>query len=214
MELQSPSDPSVLPPTFPLESLCSAWWMDASIRISIAEVLAEPLRRQLYQTTVRKHILASAIVSGFGVYRWDGSLGGAVSAPLFVPAFPFQGKNSELRFLRWMGVPIPQLKAMPIHWIDSLQVLSPLCWVFQLISSPLVPGNLLLPWHLGLSNSYLQFPIPDCYTPLLNFMTICTFPPFPPTPCTSPCFALPLHTPSQVPTSRVFKSVCYYTIPN
>jgi hypothetical protein len=31
--------------------------------------------------------------------------------------------------------------------------------VFPLISSLLGPGNLLGPWHLGLSNGYPQFPI-------------------------------------------------------
>ena len=42
-------------------------------------MLIEPLRRQLYKTHVSKHFLASAIVWGFGVCRWDGSLGGVVS---------------------------------------------------------------------------------------------------------------------------------------
>ena len=51
-----------------------------------------------------------------------------------------------------------------------LQVLSPLCWVFQLISSLLGPGNLLGPWHLGLFSGYPQFPIPYCYTSLFNFL--------------------------------------------
>ena len=40
---------------------------------------AEPLRRQLYQAPVSKHLLASTIVSGFGNCIWDGSPGGAVS---------------------------------------------------------------------------------------------------------------------------------------
>jgi hypothetical protein len=43
------------------------------------QTLAEPLRGWLYQAPVSKHFLASAIVSGFGVCRWDGSLGGTVS---------------------------------------------------------------------------------------------------------------------------------------
>jgi hypothetical protein len=67
----------------------------------------------------------------------------SVSAPLFVPAFPFDRKNSGLIFLRWVGGPIPQQGAMPIHWIWSLQVLFPLCWVFWLKSSLLGPGNLI-----------------------------------------------------------------------
>ena len=36
-------------------------------------------RGQSYQAPVSKHFLASATVSGFGVYGWDGSLGGKVS---------------------------------------------------------------------------------------------------------------------------------------
>jgi hypothetical protein len=64
------------------------------------------------------------------------------SAPLFVPAFPFDRRNSGLLFSRYVGGPIPQPGAMPIHWIWSLQVLSPLCCVFWLMSSLLGSGNL------------------------------------------------------------------------
>jgi hypothetical protein len=46
--------------------------------------------------------------------------------------------------LRWVGGPIPQPEAVPMQWIWSLQILSPICWLFQLMSSPLGPGNLLL----------------------------------------------------------------------
>jgi hypothetical protein len=56
----------------------------ASICICSSQVLTEPLRRQLYQGPVSKHCLASAIVSGFGVWRWNGSLGGVVSAWTFL----------------------------------------------------------------------------------------------------------------------------------
>jgi hypothetical protein len=85
--------------------------------------------------------------------RW-GSLWMAfspVSALLFAPTFPFDGSDSGLIFLRWVGGPILQHGATPIHWIWSLQVLSPLCWIFWLMSSLLGSGNLLGPWHLGLS---------------------------------------------------------------
>ena len=90
----------------------------------------------------------------------------SVSAPLFVPAVPFDRLNSGLIFLRWVGDPIPQPGALPIHWIWSQQVLSHLCWVFQLMSSMLGPGNLLGSWHLGHSSGYHQFLLPHCYTPL------------------------------------------------
>jgi hypothetical protein len=76
--------------------------------------------------------------------------------------------------LRWVGGPIPQPEAMPNLWIWSLQVLSPLCWVFQPMSSTLGPGRLLLSWHLGLSNP--QFPTPHLYIFLFNLLILCTSP--------------------------------------
>jgi len=51
-----------------------------------------------------------------------------VFVPLFVPAFPLDRNNSVLKVLRWEGGLFPQLRAMPIHWIWSLRVLSALCW--------------------------------------------------------------------------------------
>jgi hypothetical protein len=51
---------------------------------------------------------------------------------------PFLDRNnSGLKFLRWVCGPIPQLEAMFIYWRQSLQVLSPPCWAFQVISSTL-----------------------------------------------------------------------------
>jgi hypothetical protein len=49
------------------------------ICICIAPDLAEPLNEKLYLAPVSKHFFVSAIVSEFGVSRWDASLGGAVS---------------------------------------------------------------------------------------------------------------------------------------
>jgi hypothetical protein len=53
---------------------------------------AEPLRRQLYQDPVSKHLLASTIGSGFGDCIWDGSPGRAISDPYskqyFYKVFP------------------------------------------------------------------------------------------------------------------------------
>jgi hypothetical protein len=69
MGLQTPSAPSVLPLTPPLEPLGSLQWLAACICICIGQALAEPLRRKLYQASVSKHFLASVIVSGFGVCR-------------------------------------------------------------------------------------------------------------------------------------------------
>ena len=67
------------------------------------------------------------------------------SAPFFSPVFPLDRNISRLKILRCVGGSIPQPGAMPNLWIWSLQVLSPLCWVFQLMSSLLGPGNLLSP---------------------------------------------------------------------
>jgi hypothetical protein len=73
------SAPSVLLLTSQLVFLCSVSWLAASIHVYIGEDVAEPLRRELYQAPVNKHFLASAIVSGVGVCKWVGSLGGAFS---------------------------------------------------------------------------------------------------------------------------------------
>ena len=68
---------SFSPLTPPLGIPGSVQWLAATK--CICEVLAEPLRRQLYQAPVNKLLLASAIVSGFGDCIWAGSPGGAVS---------------------------------------------------------------------------------------------------------------------------------------
>jgi hypothetical protein len=73
--LQTPSAPTFLALTSPLGSLLSLQWLAVSILICIGLALPEPLRGQLFQAPVSKHFLASALVSGFGVSRWDGSPG-------------------------------------------------------------------------------------------------------------------------------------------
>jgi hypothetical protein len=77
--LQIPSAPWVLSLALSLATLCSFGRMTVNIHFCICQALAESLRRQLYQAPVRKILLASAIVSGFGGCIWDGSPGGAVS---------------------------------------------------------------------------------------------------------------------------------------
>jgi hypothetical protein len=92
------------------------------------------------------------------ICRWDGSLGGVISGwpflqsllPFVVSVFSLYKNNSVLKFLRWMSGPIPQLGAMLIYWRWSLQVLSLLYWVFQLMSLELGSGNVSLSWSLGL----------------------------------------------------------------
>jgi hypothetical protein len=63
----------------PNSSIGGASWLAIIIIICICWALAEPLRGQLYQVPVSKHFLASRIVSGFDVCRWDRSLDGALS---------------------------------------------------------------------------------------------------------------------------------------
>jgi hypothetical protein len=70
------------------------------------------------------------------------------------------------------------------------------------MSSFLGPGNLLLPWHLGLTSGYPCFPILHWYTPPFNFWpSVLLLPslspptpdPFPPSPFSlpGPCYPLP-----------------------
>ena len=84
MRLQTPSAPTVHAPTSPLGSLCSVQCLAVYICICIGQVLAMPLKRQLYQAPVSKHFVASAIVSRFGVCLWDGSpVGLSSGCPFF-----------------------------------------------------------------------------------------------------------------------------------
>jgi hypothetical protein len=78
MGMQTPLAPWVLYLAQSLET-SSVQWMAVSIHFCICQALAEPVRRQLYQTSVIKLLLASTIVSGFGGCIWDGFPGGAVS---------------------------------------------------------------------------------------------------------------------------------------
>jgi hypothetical protein len=99
MGLQILSTPWVLSQAPSLGTLCSVQWMAVSNHFCICQALAEPLRRQLYQAPVSKHLLASMIVSWFG--DWippppgeGGSLWmviPSVSAPHFVSVTPFIG---------------------------------------------------------------------------------------------------------------------------
>jgi hypothetical protein len=64
MGLQTSSVPSVLsltPPLgTPLGTQCSVQWLAVSIHLCICQDLAEPLRRQLYQAPVSKHLCLKA----------------------------------------------------------------------------------------------------------------------------------------------------------
>jgi len=137
--------------------------------------------------------------------RW-GSLWMAfpsVSAPHSVPVFPLDRSHSGLKTWRRVGGPIPQPGALPNLWIWSLQVLPSLYWAFQLISSLLGPGSLLLSWHFGLADGYPQFPIPHCYTPLFKFLTLYIIP-SPPIPDPAPFLS---------PFPSLFLPSCFHPLP-
>jgi hypothetical protein len=101
----------------------------------------------------------------------------SVSAPLFVPVFPLDGSNSGLKFWRWVGGPISQPggHAYPLDMVSTGSP-SPL-WG---ISANVIPMRF---WEalasLASETFWLlpQFPTPHCYTPLFNFLTLCTSPP-------------------------------------
>jgi hypothetical protein len=84
MGLQAPSAPWVLSLAPPLWTLCLVQWLAESIHLYICQALAEPLRRQLYQAPVSKHLLVSTTVNGFGDCIWDGSPGRAFSGYIFL----------------------------------------------------------------------------------------------------------------------------------
>jgi hypothetical protein len=65
--------------TPPLRTLCSVQWLAASISLCTCQALAGPLRRQLYQAPVSKHLLSCTIGSWLSICIWDGPPGGSVS---------------------------------------------------------------------------------------------------------------------------------------
>jgi hypothetical protein len=71
MGLQTPSTSCVFSLAPLLATLCSVPMMAMSIHSYICQAMAEPLRRQVYEAPVSKHLLASTIVSGFGDCIWD-----------------------------------------------------------------------------------------------------------------------------------------------
>jgi hypothetical protein len=97
--LQTPLAPCVLSLAPPLGTLCSVQWMAVSIYFCICQALAEPLRRELYQAPVSKHLLAFTIVSGFGNCIWDGSPGAAVTE---WPFLQFLSQTLSLYFFQWV----------------------------------------------------------------------------------------------------------------
>jgi hypothetical protein len=56
------------------------------------------------------------------VHGMDPNLGSSLEGlsfsfySIFVPAFPLDKNKSGSKILRWVGIPVPQLKAMSIYW--------------------------------------------------------------------------------------------------
>jgi hypothetical protein len=76
MGLQTSSAPSILSLTPLLGTPCSVQWLTMSIHLCICQVLAELLRRQLYQAPASKHFLSSTMVSSLvTVYGIDPQVG-------------------------------------------------------------------------------------------------------------------------------------------
>jgi hypothetical protein len=79
MGLQTPSSTWVFSLVPPLGTLCSVQWLAENTHLCKCQALVKPLRRQLCQALVSKHLLTSTIVSGFSDYIWGVSPGEAVS---------------------------------------------------------------------------------------------------------------------------------------
>ena len=84
MGLHTPSALSVPSLSPPSGTLGSVQWLAKSIHLCICQALAEPLRRQVYQAPVSKHLLASTIESQFGDSIWNRSPDGTVSGWFFL----------------------------------------------------------------------------------------------------------------------------------
>ena len=137
-------------------------------------------------------------------YKMDPHVGQSPDVLLFslcstlFPCISFIQEKFLVKILRRVDGSVVQPGAVPILWIMSLQLLSPLCWVFQLMSSPLGPESLLLSWN--------QFPIPTAthllsisWPSLLSHLSPFNFSPLSPfTPVPVPLFPPP-HSPSQIP---------------
>jgi hypothetical protein len=111
MRLQTLSAPWVLSLAHSLGTLFSVQWVAVSIHFWVCQALAKPLRRQLYQNPVSKLLLASSIVSGFGVCIWDGSPGGTVSWWSFLQSLLINFLMFLFTFSIWMTFPLR-------YWIE------------------------------------------------------------------------------------------------
>ena len=126
MSFQTPSAPAVLALTYPLGSPRSVQYLAVYICICICPALAEPLKGHLYKAPVSKYFLAQqqCLVSADGLDPYVGQSLDGLSfnfCSTLCPCISLDRRNSELIFLWWVGSPIPQLGAVLIHWVWSLQ---------------------------------------------------------------------------------------------
>ena len=100
------------------------------------------------------------------------------------PCISFRQEQLWVKILEMGGWPHPSIKGC-VYPLDMVSTgfPSPLWGISaNAIPSQMGPGRLLLSWHLGLSGCCPLFSIPHCYTPLFNFLILCTSPQSPPTP--------------------------------
>jgi hypothetical protein len=93
------------------------------------------------------------------------------------PHISFRQELLWVKNLEVNGWPPPPTGGLSNLWIWSLQVLFPLCWAFQLISSLYGSGSFLLSCHLRLAGGYPQFFLHHCYKPLFKFLILWISPP-------------------------------------
>ena len=109
------------------------------------------------------------------------------------PRISFRQEPFWVQIFEFGGWPHPSTGECAYPLCKSLRVLFALSWVFQLMSFPLGSWNLLLPWHLGLSSGYLQFPILHCLHTSVQFSDPLYFSWSPPIPViTAPISYIPL----------------------
>jgi hypothetical protein len=127
MGLQTSSATWVLSLAPSLGTLCSVQWMSVSIHFCIFQVLAEPLRRQLYQTPVSKFLLhlqkCLGLVVVYGVDPQVGQFLGGHSFSLFASVTPSMGILSPFQEgsnYPYFGLPIFLTYAIQHHRFHGL----------------------------------------------------------------------------------------------
>jgi hypothetical protein len=94
---------------------------------------------------------------------------------IFCPCLPFGQEHFWAKIFEMGGWPHPSTGAMPIYWNWSVQIVSPLSWVFIAKVIDIGSWEPLPSVGMALSRHYPQFPIPQCYMFLFNFPTLYTF---------------------------------------